>query len=88
MKQLVFSLLCFLSISADAANRYVNSAASGMKHGNVFSVDGVNAPFAGRNAADWSQFRFGHDLGQESTGSTEANCFSFAGSHASFHGSL
>jgi hypothetical protein len=39
MKQLVFSLLCFLSISAAAANRYINSAASGSSTG----VDWTNA---------------------------------------------
>src|SRR5260221_11255899 len=39
MKQLVFSLLCFLSISAFAANRYINSAASGSSTG----VDWTNA---------------------------------------------
>jgi hypothetical protein len=39
MRRLVFSLLCFLSVSADAANWYVNSAASGKCNG----VDWTNA---------------------------------------------
>lgn len=49
MKQLIFSLLlCFLSLSADAANWYVNSAASGSSTG----VDWTNA-WSNWSAINW-----------------------------------
>src|SRR5580704_17640166 len=51
----------------------VNLTTAGMENSNVLPFEGVNAPFAGRNTADWSQFRFRHDSNHARMGSTEAN---------------